>query len=62
MVDTLKGAINFFARPYLFITIAAILFFVVLNWRAFWKPKIALLMGVLGAAFLGVSMLDPNFY
>jgi hypothetical protein len=62
LVETLKGAINFFARPYLFITLAAVLFFIVLNWRAFWRPKVALILGLLGAAFLGVSMLDPNFY
>ena len=55
-VETLKNAINFFARPYFFITIVAILFFAVLNWRGFWKPKVAVVLGVLGAAFLGVSM------
>src|SRR5882672_5718997 len=62
LVETLKGAINFFARPYLFITLCAVLFFVAINRRGFWRPKVALLLGVLGAAFLGVSMLDHNFY
>jgi hypothetical protein len=61
-VETLKSAINVLAVPYLFIPIVAIAFFAVLGWRAFWKPRVALAVGLLGAAFLGVSMLDPNFH
>jgi len=60
-VETLKHAINFFAQPYYFVTLAAIVFFVVLNTRGFWRPKVALAVGVLAAAFLAVSMLDHNF-
>ena len=61
-VETLKSAINYVARPYFFIPLVAIAFFSVLGRRAFWKPKVALAVGLLGAAFLGVSMLDPNFH
>jgi hypothetical protein len=61
-VETLKDFINALTDPKIFITLSAILFFVVVNWRGFWRPRVALVLGVLGAAFLGVSMLDHDFY
>jgi hypothetical protein len=61
MVEALKGAINFLTAPEIFITLASVLFFASLRYKAFWKPKVALSLAVLGAAFLAVSMLDRNF-
>jgi hypothetical protein len=60
-VNALKDAVNFLTIPQLFITLATILFLVALFTRAMWRPKVALVLFVLGAAFLGVSMLDANF-
>jgi hypothetical protein len=61
MVEALKGAINFLTAPALFISVAAIVFLVALPRKAFWKPRVALILGVLALAFVGLSMLDPNF-
>jgi hypothetical protein len=61
MIDTLKGTINFLTAPALFISMAAILFFIALPRKAFWKPRVALGLGLLGLLFVGLSMLDPNF-
>ena len=61
-VETIKNVINSLTAPSIFITLAAILFFVVVGRRGFWQPKVALVLGILAAAFLGVSMLDPDFY
>jgi hypothetical protein len=61
IVDALKDAINFLTDPPIFITVAAILFFWAINRRAVWQPKVALAGFVLGALFVGVSMLDPDF-
>ncbi len=62
IVETIKSLINSLTAPSIFITLAAILFFLVVGRRRFWRPKVALLLGILAAAFLGVSMLDPDFY
>ncbi len=61
MVDALKGAINFLTAPEIFITLASVLFFLSMRYKAFWAPKVALALGILGAIFLAVSMLDHNF-
>ncbi|HEY7410104.1 MAG TPA: hypothetical protein VII13_05155 [Vicinamibacteria bacterium] len=60
-VNAIKDAINFLTAPALFITLAAVLFLVAINTRRFWRPKVALALGVLGVAFVGVSMLDHDF-
>jgi hypothetical protein len=60
-VEFLKDVINFLTRPEWFITLATVLFFLSLRFRVFWKPRVALALGVVGAIFLGVSMLDPDF-
>jgi hypothetical protein len=60
-VKVLEGIINALTAPQWFISLAVVFFFVALHVKAIWKPKAALLMGALGALFLGVSMLDPNF-
>src|SRR6266545_2267949 len=61
LVDSLKGFVNVLTDPKIFITLAAILFFLSLRYKAFWKPRVALGLGIAGALFLGVSMLDRNF-
>jgi hypothetical protein len=60
-VETLKGLVNALTTPWLFITLASILFFIALPRKAFWKPKVAAGIGLLAVAFVGVSMLDKNF-
>jgi cytochrome b/b6/petD-like protein len=61
LVNALKDAINYLTAPQIFITLVAVLFFVSLRVKAFWSPRAALAMGVGAAAFLAVSMRDPNF-
>src|SRR5262245_23866455 len=61
LVNALKGFINLLTDPPIFITLASVLFFLSLKYKAFWKPKVALALGVADAVFLSVSMLDPNF-
>ncbi len=63
LVDTLKGVINALTAPQWFISIAVVVFFFLLSdyGKAFWRPKVALAIAVLAAAFLAVSMLDANF-
>jgi len=60
-VETLKGLINALTTPWLFITLASVLFFVAVPRKSFWQPKVALAFGVFAAAFVAVSMLDRNF-
>jgi Cytochrome b(C-terminal)/b6/petD len=60
-VEFLKGFVNFVTNPPFFITLASIVFFLALPRRSFWRPRVALVGGVLAVAFVGVSMLDPNF-
>jgi hypothetical protein len=61
VVEALKHFVNFVTAPEIFITVAAIVFFLALRHRAFWKPRVALAVAVAAAAFLLVSLLDPNF-
>jgi hypothetical protein len=61
LVDALKHAINAVTAPAYFISIAAILFLLSMRYKGFWKPKVALVLGILGVVFLSVSLLDPNF-
>src|SRR4029450_11680211 len=61
MVDFLKSAINTTPPPWLFISLASVLFFTSLRYKAFWKPRVALILGIVAAVFLVVSMRDPNF-
>ncbi len=61
LVDTLKHVINAVTAPAYFISIAAILFLLSMKYKSFWKPKVAAIVGVLGAVFLAVSLLDKNF-
>src|SRR5688572_6387021 len=61
-VETIKDVINWLTAPSIFITLATVALFATINWRGFWRPRIALVMGVLGTIFLGLSMLDPDFF
>ncbi len=62
VVDALKGVINFLTDPPIFITLAGDpLLRSLLRARRSGSPRSPLAVGVLAAAFLAVSMLDPNF-
>jgi len=61
LVDTLKHLINAVTAPAIFISAAAVLLLLSMRYKAFWKPKVALTVGILGALFLAVSLLDKNF-
>jgi len=60
-VNSLKGFVNFLTNPPIFITLAAVAFFVLIARRSFWRPKVGLVVGVLAAIFVALSTLDPNF-
>jgi hypothetical protein len=61
-VGFLKDIINFLTNPPVFISTVAILFFLAINQKAVWTKRTALILFPLAALFVGVSMLDPNFY
>jgi hypothetical protein len=61
VINTLKDVINALTAPEIFITVAAIVFLLALRTRGIWRSRPAAIMGILAVAFLGVSMLDPNF-
>jgi len=61
LVEALKGGINFLTKPEIFISVATLLFFASLRYKALWRPKVALGIGVAATLFLAVSMLDANF-
>ena len=60
-VNFLKDVVNFLTKPELFITFVAIGFFLALRAKRLWTPRVALVLGVAAALFVGVSMLDHNF-
>src|SRR5512145_1117348 len=60
-VEFLKDAVNFLTNPPIFITLAAVLLLVSIGRPGWWRPKIALAVGLAGAVFLALSMLDPDF-
>ena len=61
MVKALKEAVNFVTAPAILITMAAVVYFLAMRYRAFWKPRVALAAGMAGASFFAVSLFDPNF-
>ena len=61
VVNALKDVVNWLTAPQIFISLASVLFFLSLRFKAFWKPRVALSLAVLSAAFLAVSMLDHDF-
>ena len=60
-INAIKDAINFLTSPAIFISLAAVLFFITLSRRGFWTKRVAIVGGVLGTIFVAVSMLDKNF-
>jgi hypothetical protein len=62
MAGILKDVINGLTKPEYFITLMAILFFVAINQKVVWTKRTALILFPLAALFVGVSMLDPNFF
>jgi hypothetical protein len=61
IVEGFKSLVNGLTTPWLFISLATLLFFASLRYKAFWKPRVALGMGIAGAVFVAVSLLDPDF-
>lgn len=61
VVDALKNTVNLLTSPAVFITLAIVLFFASLRYRQWWRPRVALGVGVASAIFVAVSMLDRNF-
>jgi quinol-cytochrome oxidoreductase complex cytochrome b subunit len=61
VIGTLKDVVNALTAPEIFITVCAIAFLIALRTRGIWRSRPAAIMGILDVAFLGVSMLDPNF-
>jgi hypothetical protein len=59
--EALKGVVNVVTNPPFFITLASIVFFLTVPRPAVWRPRVALVIALAAAAFLAVSMLDPNF-
>ena len=60
-IGALKDVVNALTAPEIFISVAAIVFLIALRSRWLWRGRPAAIMGLLAVAFLGVSMLDPNF-
>ena len=60
-LNTLKDVVNFLTNPPIFITLMAVTFFLLIGRRAFWRPRIGLVVGVVAAIFVALSTLDPNF-
>ena len=61
MIEALKSGINFLTTPWLFMSLATLLFLASLRYKAFWKPRVALSVGIFGVLFIAVSTLDPDF-
>ena len=61
IADLLKDTINSLTRPWLFIGLASLAFFLSLKYTTVWKPKVMGAVGLAAVVFLAVSMLDPNF-
>jgi hypothetical protein len=61
VINSLKDVINALTAPEIFITAGAVLLLWALFSRGVWRSRPALIIGLLGVAFLAVSMLDHNF-
>ena len=61
MINQLKDVINALTAPEIFITVGAIVLLWAMFNRGIWRPRPAMIIGLLGVAFLAVSMLDHNF-
>ena len=61
VVEFLKGVVNFLTNPPIFLTLASVTLLLALPRRSLWRPKLALIGGLLATGFLAVSILDPDF-
>ena len=61
MIEAFKSGVNFLTTPWLFMTLATLLFFASLRYKVFWRPRVALSVGIFGVLFIAVSILDPDF-
>src|SRR5262249_44657992 len=61
LVNSLKDVVNALTDPRIFISVVAVGFLLALRTRGLWRPRPALIFAILAVAFVGVSMLDPNF-
>ena len=60
-VNAVKDVVNFLTNPPIFITLVAVVFFLLIGRRSFWRPKVGLVVGALAAIFVALSTFDPNF-
>ena len=60
-VNAVKDVVNFLTNPPIFISLVALVFFLVIGRRGFWRPKIGLVVGAVAAVFVALSTFDPNF-
>jgi Cytochrome b(C-terminal)/b6/petD len=60
-VNAVKDVVNFLTNPPIFITLVAVVFFLVIGRRGFWRPKIGLVVGAVAAVFVALSTFDRNF-
>src|SRR4029450_9500963 len=60
-INALKDAINFVTAPAIFISLAAVLFFIALPRRLFWTRRVVLVGMIAAPVFVAASMLDPDF-
>ena len=60
-LNIIKDVVNFLTNPPIFISLVALVFFLVIGRRGFWRPKVGLVVGVVAAAFVALSTFDSNF-
>ena len=60
-VNAVKDVVNFLTNPPIFISLVALVFFLVIGRRGFWRPRVGLVVGAVAAAFVALSTFDPNF-
>jgi len=60
-VNAVKDLVNFLTNPPIFISLVALVFFLVIGRRGFWRPKVGLVVGAVAAAFVALSTFDRNF-
>ena len=61
-MQILKDVINWAAAPVQFFTLSILIFFAMLRFKGWVKPKVAALILVAALVFFFTSMLDPNFF
>jgi len=61
VISSLKDVVNGLTDPRIFIPVVAFLFLLALRTRSLWRPRPALIGGIVAVVFVGVSMMDANF-